>query len=146
MRLLIQRVEKASVKIGKDYENKIGNGLLVFVGIRNNDSLYDIKYLINKLINLRIFEDDEKMNKSIRDINGEILLVSQFTLYANTKNGNRPSFTDAMKFEKAQELYELFIEELKKTKIEFKTGMFGADMKVELINDGPVTIIMDSKE
>lgn len=146
MRLLIQRVDEASVKVGSHFENKIGKGLLVFVGIKNTDSLYDIKYLINKLINLRIFENDEKLNNSIIDVKGEILLVSQFTLYADTKNGNRPSFTDAMKFEKAQELYELFIKELEKTKIKFKTGMFGADMRVSLINNGPVTIIMDSKE
>lgn len=146
MKLLIQRVDEASVTVGNHFENKIKKGLLVFIGIKNTDSLYDVKYMINKLINLRIFENNDKLNNSIIDENGEILLVSQFTLYANTKNGNRPSFTDAMEFEKAQELYELFIKELEKTKVKFKTGIFGADMKVSLINNGPVTIIMDSKE
>ena len=111
------------------------------------DTTDDILYLVRKLINLRIFEDEShKMNYSIKDIKGSILLVSQFTLYANTKDGNRPSFTDALGYNESEKLYNIFIEELDKTGINIKTGRFGADMKVSLINDGPVTIIIDSKE
>ena len=113
----------------------------------NNDTIEDIKYLVKKIVNLRIFEDsDNKMNYSVNDINGSILLISQFTLYASCKDGNRPSFTNALNYEESEKLYELFKEELSKTNIPFKTGEFGEDMKVSLINDGPVTIIIDSKE
>ena len=146
MRIVIQRCSSASVSIDKDVRS-IKNGLVVFLGITHDDIEQDIDYLIKKITNLRIFEDnDNKMNYSVKDINGEILLVSQFTLYANTKNGNRPSFTDSMNYNEAKKMYEIFINKLKDTGISFKIGEFGADMKVELINDGPVTILIDSKE
>ena len=146
MRVVIQRVDKASVSYSNEI-NSIDKGLVILLGMTNNDKVDDINYLINKIINLRIFDDEEgKMNYSIKDINGSILLVSQFTLYGDTKSGNRPSFTNALNYSDSKKLYELFIEELSKTNIDFKTGMFGEDMKVSLINDGPVTIIIDSNE
>ena len=146
MRLVIQRCKEASVSY-EDTVNSISKGLVVLLGMTHGDTIEDINYLVRKLVNLRIFEDDsEKMNYSIKDINGSILLVSQFTLYANTKDGNRPSFTDAMGYEESEKLYELFIDELSKSDIDYKTGKFGADMKVSLVNDGPVTIIIDSKD
>lgn len=146
MRVVIQRCTNASVKFnGK--ENYIDKGLMVLLGITKGDTIDDIKYIIKKITNLRIFEDDNyKMNYSVKDINGSILLVSQFTLYASTKDGNRPSFTNSLAYDDAKELYDLFIEELKKETVLFKTGEFGADMEVSLVNDGPVTIIIDSKE
>lgn len=146
MRVVIQRCENASVSY-LDTVNKIESGLVVLLGITNGDSIEDIKYLVKKISNLRIFNDNSnKMNYSVKDINGSILLVSQFTLYASTKDGNRPSFTGSLKYEEANSLYELFISELEKENIPFKTGKFGEDMKVSLVNDGPVTIIIDSKE
>ena len=146
MRLVIQRVTEGRVSY-EDTVNSISNGLVVLLGITNGDTIDDINYLVRKLVNLRIFEDDsEKMNYSIKDINGSILLVSQFTLYANTKDGNRPSFTDAMGYNESEKLYNVFIEELSKTGIDYKTGKFGTNMKVSLVNDGPVTIIIDSKD
>jgi D-tyrosyl-tRNA(Tyr) deacylase len=146
MRLVIQRCKEGSVSFD-DTVNSISKGLVVLLGMTNGDTIEDINYLVKKLTNLRIFEDsDNKMNLSVKDINGSILLVSQFTLYASCKDGNRPSFTNAMGYEESEKLYELFKEELSKTVIDYKTGKFGADMKVSLINDGPVTIIIDSKE
>ncbi len=146
MRVVIQRCKEASVSFD-DKVNNIDQGLVVLLGMTNGDTIEDINYLIKKITNLRIFEDsDNKMNYSVKDINGSILLVSQFTLYASTKDGNRPSFTNALNYEESNKLYELFKVELEKTGIPFKTGEFGADMKVSLINDGPVTIIIDSKE
>lgn len=146
MRVVIQRSKEASVSFN-DKVNKIDKGLVVLLGMTNNDTIEDIKYLVKKIVNLRIFEDsDNKMNYSVNDINGSILLISQFTLYASCKDGNRPSFTNALNYEESEKLYELFKEELNKTNIPFKTGEFGEDMKVSLINDGPVTIIIDSKE
>ena len=146
MRLVIQRSKEASVSYD-DVVNKIDKGLVVLLGMTNGDTTEDINYLIRKLINLRIFEDsDNKMNLSIKDINGSILLVSQFTLYASCKDGNRPSFTNALGYNESEKLYNIFIDELNNTGINYKTGKFGADMKVSLINDGPVTIIIDSKE
>lgn len=148
MRLLIQRVKSASVSIGGDLKSAIGGGLLVFVGIENADGESDITYLSQKLVNLRIFDDaDGVMNRSVLDVDGEILLVSQFTLHARTRKGNRPSYIDAAKPDISIPLYEKFctaVEMLLRKPI--KTGEFGADMQVELINDGPVTIWMDSKE
>ena len=147
MRVVIQRVTEASVNVNNSYTEKINKGYMILLGICNSDTTDDLEYLVSKIEKLRIFEDEnEKMNLSIKDVNGEILLVSQFTLYANTKDGNRPSFTDSMKFEEANKMYETFKERLKETNIPFKTGEFGADMKVSLINDGPVTIIIDSKD
>lgn len=146
MRLVIQKVKEASVSF-EDTVNRIDKGLVVFLGMTNGDTLDDIYYLVRKVINLRIFEDAyNKMNYSVKDINGSVLLISQFTLYASTKDGNRPSFTNALKYNESEKLYNQFIEELTKTDINFKTGKFGADMKVSLINDGPTTIIIDSKE
>ena len=147
MRVVIQRVTKASVTIDGKTNGDIGNGLLVLLGIEDVDNEEDINWLSNKITNLRIFNDEEGvMNRSVLDINGDILLVSQFTLHANTKKGNRPSYTKASKPEIAIPLYEKMIEQLKKDLgKEIATGIFGADMKVELLNDEPVTIIIDSK-
>ncbi len=147
MRAVIQRVREASVKINDEIVGEIQQGLLVLLGIEHVDSELDADYLIQKLIHLRIFGDEEgKMNLSVSDISGGLLIVSQFTLFADTKKGNRPSFILSAKPEQAIPLYEYFLSQLKKSfsgKIE--KGVFGGDMQVELINDGPVTIIMDSK-
>lgn len=147
MRTLIQRVKKASVTIEKQIKSAISNGLLVLVGIENTDNEEDIEWISNKIVQLRIFDDENGvMNKSLQDINGEILIVSQFTLHASTKKGNRPSYIRAAKPEISIPLYEAFCQAIQ-SKIEKKigTGEFGADMQVELINDGPVSIWMDSK-
>ena len=148
MRVVIQRVREASVKINDEIVGEIQQGLLVLLGIEHVDSELDADYLIQKLIHLRIFGDDEgKMNLSVSDISGDLLIVSQFTLFADTKKGNRPSFIRSAKPEQARPLYEYFLSHLKKLfsgKIE--KGVFGGDMQVELINDGPVTIILDSKD
>lgn len=145
MRLLVQRVKYANVKVNSEIIGKIDNGFLVFLGITHTDTEENADYLVQKLINLRVFEDEnEKMNLSIQDIKGELLIISQFTLYADTKkSGNRPSFTDAAKPEQANKLYEYFIEKCKEKGIYTQTGEFGADMKVELLNDGPVTIMLE---
>ncbi len=147
MRTLIQRVTKASVTIENSIHSEIENGLLILLGIEENDSQEDINWLVKKITQLRIFSDSEgKMNLSVLDINGEILVVSQFTLYASTKKGNRPSFIKSAKPEIAIPLYENFISTLNQNSVqEVKTGVFGADMKVGLTNDGPVTIWLDSK-
>ena len=148
MRIVIQRVREASVKINDKIVGEIQQGLLVLLGIEHVDSELDADYLIQKLIHIRIFGDDEgKMNLSVSDISGDLLIVSQFTLFADTKKGNRPSFIRSARPEQARPLYEYFLSQLKKEfsgKIE--NGVFGANMQVELINDGPVTIIMDSKD
>jgi D-tyrosyl-tRNA(Tyr) deacylase len=127
--------------------SKIGQGILVFVGITNNDTIEDIEWLANKMVNLRIFNDEEGvMNKSCIEIDGEIMIISQFTLHARTKKGNRPSYVDAAKPEISEPLYNKFIETVNSlTGKTSATGIFGADMKIELLNDGPVTIIIDSK-
>jgi D-aminoacyl-tRNA deacylase len=147
MRVVIQRVTRACVKVNGAVTGQIGNGLLVLVGIEDADTDEDISWLSNKIINLRIFNDaDGVMNLSVKEVNGHILLVSQFTLHASTKKGNRPSYIKASKPEIAIPMYEKMIQQLTADsgkKIE--TGIFGADMKVELLNDGPVTIVMDSK-
>lgn len=147
MRVVIQRVTEASVLVNSSYTNSIKNGYMILLGICNSDTKDDIEYLVNKIEKLRIFEDkNQKMNLSIKEVNGEILLISQFTLYANTKEGNRPSFTNSMKFDEANDMYEAFKTRLSDTGIPFKTGEFGADMKVSLVNDGPTTIIIDSSD
>ena len=147
MRVVIQRVTRAQVQIGGRLHSSIGNGLLVFAGIEDADGEDDVEWISSKLAGLRIFDDDAGvMNLSIGDAGGDILLVSQFTLHASTKKGNRPSYIRASKPDVAIPLYEKMIWQLEKDcgkKVE--TGIFGADMKVELLNDGPVTIVMDSK-
>ena len=147
MRFVIQRVSEASVKIDGTIYSEIQKGLLVLVGIEELDTKEDAEWLCHKLVALRIFADaDDKMNLSLQDINGNILLVSQFTLFASTKKGNRPSFIKSAKPEIAIPLYEYCIQQLSQLiNKSIKTGQFGADMKVSLINDGPVTILMDSK-
>ena len=144
MKVVVQRVKKASVTVDNKLISKIDKGFLVLVGFTHNDGMDNIKYIVKKLKNLRIFDDDTgNMNLNINDIGGSILSVSQFTLYADTKNGNRPSFVDSMKYDEAEKLYSLFNEELKSTNVPISTGIFGADMKVSLLNDGPVTIIIE---
>jgi len=147
MRIVIQRVSKSSVSIGGKLKSSIGAGLLVLVGIVDEDKSEDIDFLVKKTINLRIFPDENGiMNYSILETSGEILCVSQFTLHASTKKGNRPSYIKAAKPEFAILMYNVFCSELSKALgKEIQTGEFGADMQVELINDGPVTIIIDSK-
>ena len=147
MRVLLQRVNKASIIINNKKFSSINNGLLVFLGIQTKDSIKDVKYLVRKIINLRIFNDENSlMNLSILDKQYSIMLVSQFTLYGDCKKGNRPSFINAEKPEKAKILYQLFIDELNKYNINLKTGKFGANMTVNLINNGPVTLWIDSNE
>ena len=148
MRFVIQRVAEASVLIDKKPFSNIEKGFLVLVGIEELDTQEDADWLCSKLINLRIFSDDEgKMNLSLLDIKGDVLLVSQFTLFASTKKGNRPSFIKSAKPELAIPLYEYCISQLSNLLHKpIKTGQFGADMKVSLVNDGPVTILMDSKQ
>ncbi|MCL4143314.1 UNVERIFIED_CONTAM: hypothetical protein GTU68_005940 [Idotea baltica] len=147
MKVVIQRVSKASVSINEKKVADIKTGLLVLLGIVNEDTQEDIDYLVRKIANLRIFNDENGiMNKSLLDINGDVIVVSQFTLHASTKKGNRPSYIKAAKPVLAIPLYENFITTLKKeTSKKVQTGRFGADMKVEILNDGPVTIIIDSK-
>ena len=144
MKFVIQRVKNAQVDVEDKTVGKIENGFLVLIGITHTDTKEIADYLVKKLINLRIFEDENgKMNLSLKDINGSLLLVSQFTLYADCSGGNRPSFIDAAKPEIANELYEYIISECKKKIDKVQTGIFGADMKVSLLNDGPVTIILE---
>ena len=147
MRVVVQRVSQSSVIIESDIVSSISKGLLILLGVENNDTLDDVNWLIRKIINLRIFNDiDGKMNNSIIDIKGDIIVVSQFTLHAKTKKGNRPSYINAAPPKIAIPLYENFVQVLKnESKLNVFTGEFGADMKVSLINDGPVTIIIDSK-
>ncbi len=147
MRVVIQRVKKASVTVENEVVGSIANGLLLLVGVTEGDDDTDIDYLVKKITNMRIFEDsDEKMNLSIIDKDYEILSISQFTLYASTKKGNRPSFTGAAKPDLAKEVYLKFNDKLRTTIRKVEEGIFAADMDVELINDGPVTIIIDSKD
>ena len=148
MRIVIQRVQEASVKIDGCVKSAIGAGLLVLLGIENADNESDIEWLTAKIVNLRIFDDEQGvMNRSLLDIDGEVLVVSQFTLHASTKKGNRPSYIKSSKPDIAILLYERFCEELSlKVGKQIQTGVFGADMKVSLTNDGPVTILIDSKK
>ena len=145
MKLVIQRVKNASVSVDEKVVGKINQGFLVLLGIKTEDTKKDADYLVRKLINLRVFSDEnDKMNLSIKQINGELLIISQFTLYGECKkSGNRPSFTDAARPDIAIPLYEYFIEECKKEIPIVETGIFGADMKVSLINDGPITIMLE---
>lgn len=145
MKLVVQRVKNANVVVEGKTIGKIGQGFMVLIGVAPTDTKETADFLVQKLIHLRVFEDEnEKMNLSIQDINGELLLISQFTLYADCNHGNRPSFTGAAKPDMANELYEYFVEQCKKENIKkVDTGKFGADMQVTLQNDGPVTIILE---
>lgn len=146
MRVVLQRVAHASVTVDGEIIGKIQRGFLLLVGVTHDDAMEDMEYLVRKIVQMRIFEDEEgKLNRSIQDIGGEILSVSQFTLYADTKKGNRPSFSKAAPGDVAVEMFEQFNGLLRDTGIPVETGLFGADMKVELLNDGPVTILLDSK-
>ena len=146
MKLVVQRVKEAKVEVDKKIVGKINKGFLVLIGVTHEDEKEQADYLVKKLCNLRVFEDKNgKMNLGLKDIEGELLIVSQFTLYADCSNGNRPSFTNAARPEKANELYEYFCKECEKNDIKVEKGIFGADMKVSLINDGPVTIIIEKK-
>ncbi len=144
MRFVVQRVNNAEVIVNNKVVGKINKGFMVLIGIKDTDTKREADYLVKKLINLRIFEDEnEKMNISLKDIKGELLLVSQFTLYGDCTNGNRPSFSEAAKPSYANELYEYIIEECKKHINKVEKGIFGAHMEVNLINSGPVTIILE---
>jgi len=147
MRLIIQRVSKASVSVDQQITGKIEKGLLILLGVEEADTLDDVTWLAKKVANMRIFADEEgKMNLSLNAVNGAALVVSQFTLHASTKKGNRPSFIKSANPEHAESLYLNFIEQLKNEAVQHvETGIFGAHMEVELINDGPVTIFMDSQ-
>jgi D-tyrosyl-tRNA(Tyr) deacylase len=153
MRVVLQRVKKANVKVdnkttlqqAQDTVSEIADGFLLLLGITHADTKKDADYLVDKIAKMRIFEDEnKKMNKSLEEVGGSVLVVSQFTLYADCKKGNRPSFTNAAKPDEAEKLYEYFIELFKERKIDTKTGEFGAYMNVELVNDGPVTIVLDT--
>lgn len=148
MRALVQRVSQASVSVNRKITGQIDKGLLIFIGVSGNDDESDAKYLAEKCANVRIFEDsNEKMNLSIQDISGSALVVSQFTLYADTRRGNRPSFSEAASLEKGERLYELFVQQMRALLGAKKvaTGVFRAMMDVALVNDGPVTIMLQSK-
>lgn len=147
MKVVIQRVLNSKIIIDNNEEKNIKKGLMILVGMTYNDDIEDINYLVKKILNLRIFTDEnEKMNYSVSDINGDILLVPQFTLYANTRKGNRPSFENSLEPVKANELFEKFKDEILKSGLNIQFGKFGSHMEINLTNNGPVTIIIDSKE
>ncbi|EKB59546.1 D-aminoacyl-tRNA deacylase [Bergeyella zoohelcum] len=146
MKVVIQRVSEASVTVNQEEISRISSGFLLLIGVSEEDTQEDADWLVKKVVQLRVFSDDSgKMNRSIQDIQGEILCVSQFTLFADYKKGNRPSFIKAAKPDIAIPLFEYFKAQISKYQIPVKSGVFGADMKVSLLNDGPVTILMDSK-
>lgn len=146
MRALIQRVSSSKVVVSGKVVGSIGRGFNVLIGIAKDDTLEDVLYIKDKILNLRIFEDEnEKMNLSLKDIKGEILAISQFTLYGDCRKGRRPNFMNAMAGEYAKKLYDELVLELKKSNLKVETGIFGADMKVDIQNDGPVTILIESK-
>lgn len=145
MKAIVQRVKNAQVKIENEIVGKIGKGFLVLLGVKPDDTERDVGFLADKILNLRIFADEQdKMNLSLLDIKGEILVVSQFTLYGDCSKGRRPSFINAASPEMAERLYEQFIQEIKKSGLKTQTGKFGAMMEVELVNDGPVTLILET--
>lgn len=145
MKIVVQRVARAEVKVNDEEISKINQGFLVLLGITHNDTKDQADYLAKKLCNLRVFSDENgKMNLGLKDINGELLIVSQFTLYADCSSGNRPSFINAARPETAEKLYEYFCNKCEEYGVKVKKGIFGADMKVSLLNDGPVTIIIEN--
>ena len=147
MRCVIQRVQRASVKVQGEKVGSISSGLLVFLGVGKEDAQADLNWMVKKIVDLRIFEDaDGRMNHSVKEVEGEILLVSQFTLYGDCHKGKRPSFTEAALPEVAKDYYELAIEGFKQQGIKVETGVFRAEMEVELVNDGPVTLLLDSRK
>jgi len=147
MRAVVQRISQGKVVVEDQVTGAIDKGLLVFLGVTNEDNIQDVKYMAEKIVNLRIFEDDnEKMNLSVIDVEGKILAVSQFTLLGDCRKGRRPNFTEAARPEMADELYKSFIEECKKLGVNVETGVFQAHMMVHSINDGPVAILIDSKK
>ncbi len=147
MRAVVQRVKNASVTVDNTVVGEISGGLLVFLGVGEGDDESDLSYLIDKIIGLRIFQDNnDKMNLSLLDIEGELLVISQFTLYGDVRKGKRPSFTKSAHPEIGKKLYEDFINKAKTSGLKVESGIFGADMAVELLNDGPVTILLDSKK
>lgn len=146
MRAVVQRVLSSKVTVEDEVIGEINRGFNVLLGIAKEDTIEDLKYIKDKIINLRVFEDEsDKMNLSLMDIKGEILVISQFTLYGDCRKGRRPNFMEAMGGNEAIELYEKFVEELRKSGLRVKTGKFGAHMKVDIQNDGPVTLLLDSK-
>lgn len=145
MRAVVQRVSSSNVKVNGEVIGSIGRGLNVLIGISNDDTIEDLKYIKDKIVNLRIFEDEnDKMNFSVLDVKGELLIISQFTLYGDCRKGRRPNFMNAKGGEEAKVLYLKFVEMLKETGLNVQTGEFGADMKVDIQNDGPVTLLLDS--
>lgn len=147
MRAVVQKVSSSKVTVDEEVVGQINQGLLVLLGVTHDDTSKDVDYMVDKITNLRIFEDEnEKMNLSLKDVRGEILAVSQFTLYGDCRRGRRPSFTDAARPEIANPLYEEFVEKVKNQGINVGTGKFGAHMMVDLTNDGPVTILLESKK
>ncbi|WP_243342993.1 D-aminoacyl-tRNA deacylase [Anaerococcus sp. AGMB09787] len=146
MRAVVQKVENSSVSVDGELISEIDKGFMVLLAVKDSDTLEDLEYIKRKIAKLRIFEDnDGKLNLSIKDVGGEILLISQFTLYGDARKGNRPSFIESAKPDKAEEYYEIMIEELEKEGISVKAGKFQTHMKVSLINDGPITILLDSE-
>ena len=146
MRAIVQRALEASCVVERKIVGSIDKGFMILVGFTHTDTLEEIKLLSRKIAGLRVFEDEcGKLNKGIKDIGGSILAISQFTLYADCKRGNRPSFTEAMYFEKANDMFNIFVNELRQYDINVETGVFGADMKIKFTNDGPVTIILDNE-
>ena len=146
MRVVVQRSLHSSVSVNNKIVGSIDKGYVLLVGFNNNDTLEDIEYMVHKISNLRIFDDSNgNMNLSINDINGQILSISQFTLYGDVKKGNRPSFIDTMKYDEASKMYDIFNQKLKEAGYIVETGIFGEDMKVSITNDGPVTIIIESR-
>lgn len=146
MKIIVQRVNFAEIFINNKFKGKIQKGIVAYIGITNGDSVKDIDFCIDKLINLRIFDDENgKLNLSVKDINGNLLIVSNFTIYGNTKKGRRPSYTDSAPASEAYEIYNLFVKKLEQTGIRFETGEFGQYMRIISENDGPVNLIIDSK-
>jgi len=147
MKVVLQRVSKAKVEIENKTVGEIGMGFLILLGIGLYDTEEDVDYLVNKIINLRVFSDqNDKFNLSVKDVKGNLLVVSQFTLFADTKKGNRPGFTNAAPPDLAEDLYNKFVEKCTQTSLNIQTGKFGSNMQINLINSGPVTILLDSKE